>query len=92
MLRNLERPQTEVGRVRRPRSAVITPAPGLPEVDVSVGDIVEIEYDGDRCRVRVLAIRARGLLVRDFDKRCFRAFSYELIGRERVHETDAAAS
>lgn len=92
MLRDIDNLRSEMDRVRRPRSATITPSPGGPSIEVTVGDIVEIEYAGERRRVRVLAVMPWGLRCWDMEKKAPRVFKFERIGRETPREMDAAAS
>jgi hypothetical protein len=93
VLRDIENLHREVARLSRPRSAVITPTPGGSPVEVRVGDEVEIAYEGELRRVRILAITDWGLRCRDLDKQSMRSFTFMKIGAaEMPHETDEAAS
>ena len=90
---DLDKLRRELARVRRPRSATITPMPGGSPVEVSVGDEVEFDYEGETRRVRVLAITHWGLRAWDEVKSRMRGFSFTKIGAaERPPETDEAAS
>lgn len=92
MLEGIERLHAEVNRIRRPRSVTITPAPGRQPVEVGLGDEVEISYEGEARRIRVLAITSWGLRCRDLDKQSMRSFKFTKIGAaERPPETDEAA-
>lgn len=93
MLQGVERLRRELDRIRRPRSASITPTPGGPSVEVHVGDIVEIMYEGYARRIRVLGITSWGIRAWDEAKAGMRGFRFDKIGaEERPQETDAAAS
>lgn len=92
MLRNIQNLHREVARLSRPRSAVITPTPDGRPAEVSVGDEVEIIYEGELRRIRVLAITSWGLRCRDLDKQAVRSFKFTKIGAaEGPPETDGAA-
>ena len=73
-----------------------SPAPGKAEVEVRPGDELEIGYEGENRRVRVLAVMPWGLRAWDKEKAAVRAFKFDKIGAANVgtppdHETDAAA-
>jgi hypothetical protein len=60
---------------------------------VRPGDIVEIVYEGERRKVRVLAVTAWGLRCWDEDRSAIRGFCFGKIGtEEKLQETDTAAS
>lgn len=80
MLHDLERLRRELARISRPRTAVITPLPGGPAVEVSVGDEIEFDYEGETRRVRVLAITEWGLRAWDEVKAGMRGFRFDKIG------------
>lgn len=80
MLEGLEQLHAELNRIRRPRQATLTPGPGLPPVEVRVGDEVAFLYGGEARRVRVLAVMSWGIRARDLDKEAVRAFKYGKIG------------
>jgi hypothetical protein len=89
---DIDRLRRELGRVRRPHQATITPAPGVPPVEVSVGDMVEIVYEGEVRRVRVEGVMPWGIRYWDLEKEGMRAFRFEKIGRQKPDEMDTAAS
>lgn len=80
MLQGVERLHRELARISRPRKATITLTPGGPAVEVEVGDEIEFDYEGERRRVRVLAITEWGLRAWDEDRRAMRSFSFTKIG------------
>lgn len=91
MLEGIERLHAEVNRIRRPRSVTVTPAPGLPPIEVRPGDEFEIVYKGEARHVRILAITSTAIRAWDLDKSAIRAFRLDKIGREPPSETDEAA-
>lgn len=80
MLQGVERLHRELNRLRRPRKATITPITGGSPVEVSIGDEVQMVYEGELRRIRVLSITAWGLRAWDEDRRAMRSFSFTKIG------------
>lgn len=80
MLQGVERLHRELARISRPRKATITPTPGGPSVEVEVGDEIKFDYEGERHRVRVLAITPTAIRAWDLDKKAMRSFKFDKIG------------
>ncbi len=93
MLRDTGNLYRALAWITRPRKAVITPTPRGPPVEVAVGDEVQIVYEGEVRRIRVLAITAWGLRAWDEVKAGIRGFRFDKIGAAgQPPETDTAAS
>ena len=91
MLQGVEKLERELDRLRRPRTAMITPVPGGQPVEVGVGEAIDIVYEGEARRVRVMAIMPWGIRAWDEAKSGMRSFRLDKIGQKTPHETDEAA-
>lgn len=80
MLKNIEKLDAEMRRLRPPLGATITPEAGRQPVYVKVGEVAEFLYNGERRRVEVMKVESWGLRCRDLATGVWKGFRFDRIG------------